>query len=399
MKYSTDTIIQILDEYQNNPSKFKTADDLFQFDYCKNLINEISYTTTCHAETIDDFIDVLSDLRDANDKFHSLFPNSRPIGEILHWWNPEKYYYEDEFSRFHGMITLTDSDIIDYKNLSDQCSHLVYDILYNDSLGNESPAHNVVAKYYNAYNTMIARRVALKRWEIIFQGIIDKIASIKMLYQIDNFRVYIPFLEDYEETANNIIILFEEAKNTANLLYEYDPYPAPLESPNAYNAFEGVREALENWMIWLDSEGHDHKGACAIADELTRRGYRPNHKIQTPACNYRSYFIGKNSLEKPELTDNSKGNEKPVSDSLIVKCGVLYYMLKSHINQKLIHKVAHFAFKRDESKFDGHNCKDSSYSYISHPERFTGKNAIQERIKEILAEYRFTDTEIEELLK
>ena len=398
MRYSTDTIIQVIKTYEEQPNKFKTVGDFYEISGVCNLINEISYTTTCHVNTVDNLIDALYDLRDANDKFYSVHSKNSTIGEILHWWNPEKYYIDDVHSRFYGMLTLTDSDFIDFKNLQGY-SYLIYDILYNDSLGHNSPAHDIVARYYNDIKTPIARKVALTHWDTILQETIDNIDNIKTLYQVNDFRIYIPFLEEYTETANNVIKLLKDAQLTAKLLYEYAPHRAPLEHPDSYDACDPLYKIFEDWMIWLDTDGQDHIGACVIADEMTRRGFRPNRKIQTQSHNYRSYFISKEQLEISNTPPTSKKNDDFKDKSLLVKCGVLYYMLKGKIDTKLMHKALHFALQDGKHKFEGHNCKDSVYSYISHPQRFLTKSATIDRIKEKLDEYRFSQTEIDELLK
>lgn len=355
------------------------------------LEQDLYAAANCNISDFEGFKNTLLDLHEALQYNYSEFYAPH---EILRQWDSTKYGYADEHDKFFGLKIITDSDFIPYKTFTKEEYHIVYDIIYNDAF--EICAYDVVASYYNQYKTRIGRKVALKHWNNCFQKVIDALVNLKKETKENELCIYIPFLEDYKETATHIIELFEMAQDTVNLLRNGDGATVCLENPDK---IEKVADMLTIFRDWRDSLWQDDQElAYIIHDEIIRRGLFPNSKLIVKENRYRKYFIdiAEPSEEKKDTMPDTweEKKEKTIKD----KSAVIYYMLKDNINTDLLQKVIHYACC-PQKEYAGANPNDTIYTYIKHPEKFLDKIDRINYIKENLEKYKFDNDYINKNIK
>ena len=380
-----------MEDYSNMYSICHTRDEHTAMSI---LISNLLSAANCKINTFDDLKTALIDLHEAYKQYSckhgSIFMN--PC-EILNWWNPEKYGFADEHDRFWNLQIITDSDFIPYKSFTEEEYHIVYDVLYNDACG--STAYDVVASYYNKYKTPIGRKVALMHWGKCFQRIINALKIYMEKALEGDVCVYIPFLDDYKQTATHTIDVFEMAKEAVTLLRGTDGNDAPLENPDDIMVIEDMETIFEEWRDRVaQEEGNDE--ATIIYDEMIRRGLCPNTKTTNSENKYRRYIIGIQEKSQEEVVPPSaeKQKEKKVKD----KTAVLYYMLKDKLDTVLMQKVIHYACT-PQKEYKGAYPNDTIYTYVSHPEKLLDKMDRIDYVKEELTKYKFDEDYIKRNLK
>lgn len=356
-----------------------------------NLENHLYNASNCNITDFQKFKEALLDLHEAL-KYNELVISSP--SEILRQWDSTKYGYADEHSKFWGLKIITDSDFIPYKTFTNEEYHIVYDIIYNDAFGN--CAYDVIASYYNNYKTPIGRKVALKHWNECFKRVIANLIRLKKETKEDELCIYIPFLEDYKETATHVIELFEMAQDSANLLRNGDGANVGLENPDKIEKVDDMLTVFENWRDYLCQE--DQELAEIIHEELIRRGLNPNKRTRFKENKYRTHFIGIVEDSKLETVTNQDTWEDKKEKSIKDKSAVIYYMLKDNINTDLLQKVIHYACC-PQKEYAGANPNDTIYTYIKHPEKFLDKIDRINYIKENLEKYKFDNDYINKNIK
>lgn len=360
-----------------------------------NLVSSLTRATNCHIESFEDLKQVLLDLGIAYKEYpcktEYLLMN---FCEILNWWNSEKYGYADEHDRFWKLQVITDSDFIPYKSFTEEEYHIVYDVLYNDACG--STAYDVVASYYNKYKTPIGRKVALMHWCKCFQKIIDALNVYKEKAFEGDVCVYIPFLDDYKQTATHTIEVFEMAKDAAILLRDTDVKDAPIENPDDIMAVDDMETIFTEWMDRLGEETSE-EGASIIYDEMIRRGLCPNTKICNSENKYRTYIIG--AYEESPAENKHVSLEEQKEKSIKDRAAIIYYMLKDDVETSVIQKIIHYVCKPTK-EYKGANPSDTIYTYVAHPEKsFLDKADRIDYIKETLKKYHFDEEYINKNIK
>ena len=358
------------------------------------LVSTLVRAVNCNINSFDDLKLVLIDLHEAYKQYYwrNGVAFTDPC-EILNWWNPEKYGIADEHDKFWKLQIITDSDFIPYKSFTEDEYHIVYDVLYNDACG--STAYDVVASYYNKYKTPIGRKVALMHWSKCFQRIIDALKIYKEKALEGDVCVYIPFLDDYKQTATHTIDVFEMANEAVALLRDTDGKDAPLENPDDLMEIEDMETIFEEWRDRVAQEVNVDE-ATIIHDEMIRRGLCPNTKTANSENKYRKYIIGiqEKTQEEVVLPSAEKQKEKKIKD----KTAVLYYMLKDEVDTVLMQKVIHYALT-PQKEYKGACPNDTIYTYVSHPEKLVDKMDRIDYIKEELTKYKFDEDYINRNLK
>lgn len=379
-------------DYSSLYSIFSTNEEL---SLIINLVSSLTRATNCHIESFDDLKSALLDLGIA---YKEYYWNKGIVlidfCEILHWWDSEKYGYADEHDRFWKLQVITDSDFIPYKSFTEEEYHIVYDVLYNDACG--SNAYDVVASYYNKYKTPVGRKVALKHWCKCFQKIIDALNTYKEKAFEGDVCVYIPFLDDYKQTATHTIEVFEMARDAAILLRDTDGKDAPIENPDDIMVVEDMETIFEEWRDRLAQE-EGVEEATVIHDEMIRRGLCPNTKVVNKKNNYRTYIIG--AYEETQIENKNVSPEEQKEKSVKDRAAVIYYMLKDKVDNALIQKVIHYVCKPTK-EYKGADANDTIYTYVAHPKKsFLDKADRINNLKEILKKYQFDEEYINKNIK
>lgn len=388
----------VLELHYNNKDSIKNTEDLYQLcsdegwiGECANLVNHLMRSINCRVESFMDLQNVLCDLYHAYNDYTACYGygDSESASRILYWWDSKKYGYADEHDRFWKMQIITDSDFIPYKSLSNQEYHLIYDVLYNDD-----NAYDVVATYYNEMKTPIGRKVALKHWVNLFQNIIDTLNWWKEKSISGDVCIYIPFLDEYRETASHTIELFNMAIDTANLLRDTDGSPVEIEHPDKMLRVDDMKKEFQDWMDNVVSESEEE--SVIIYDEMIRRGFFPNTKPNNKENLYRTDIIG---VEVKETPAEQLSAEEVKEQSIKNRTAVIYYMLQDKVDARVIHKLAHYVCKPN-AEFKGANASDTIYTYISHPnERFLDKTETIDYLRKTLQKYKFDDDYINKNIK
>ena len=292
------------------------------------------------------------------------------------------------------MPVITDSDFIDYKNLSHTEYQVVYDILFNYEI---SPA-DIICKHYNAFKTHISRTVALKQWSRVFQKIIDSLSDWKKKSQKDEVCVCIPFLNEYQETASHTINLFLMAQEAIEILLIEKLVEAPIENPDYIEHVKDMNSMMEEWSERLSDELNTNKVYDIVYEERIRRGFIPNQKVH--GNEYRRYLISTEDVDATILDNvvikNTEG-AKSSKSNLKEKVAVVYSMLCDSVENDLIQKVVHYAFKSEE-EFVGANASDTIYTYINKPQKqLFDKIERINKVKDVLRKYGFDEERISKI--
>lgn len=397
---STQKDFDILKIIFENQDAIKEEEHLYSFvskddAIFSHIIKDLKHSTNCHIASFKDLKDALIDLYKAYEVLLERDGEVLMVGhEVLRWWNSDKYGYTDEHDRFWKLKIITDSDFIPYKTFTNEEYHIVYDILYNDACG--SNAYDVVASYYNRYKTNIGRKVALKHWIKCFQIVIDSLSKWKERTHEEDVCIYIPFLNDYKETASHVIDVFEMAQDASNLLRNTNGEVVQIEKPEALVKILDMKSVFQAFQYRISQTVGEDK-AMVIHDEMVRRGLCPNTKYTYKEDKYRTCIIG--AYEESPAENKHVSLEERKEKSIKDRAAIIYYMLKDDVETSMIQKIIHYVCNPTK-EYKGANPSDTIYTYVAHPEKyFLDKADRIDYIKETLQKYHFDEEYINKNIK
>lgn len=238
----------------------------------------------------------------------------------------------------------------------------------------------------------------MKQWSRVFQKIIDSLSEWKKKSKQGEVCVYIPFLREYKETASRTIHLFMMAQETIGLLLLEKVEKAPIENAECIEHVKDMDKMMEEWSQSLSEELNTNKVYNIVYDERVRRGFIPNKKVH--GNEYRRYLISAEEVDVTAIenvvTKNVEGSKSSKSN-LKEKVAVIYSMLNDSVENELIQKVVHYAFKSDE-EFVGAKASDTIYTYINKPKtQLFDKIDRINKVKEVLRKYGFSDEHISKI--
>lgn len=411
LRNAIDGILSLYDEHIN---EIKTIGDFYKFYDGRidmkeiSLISMLSNMTNAHVETVEDMIGCLGDLQtimskiDDNDIIGMLNNigiahadedygySESEIAHMLNAFKPGKYKFEDR-DRFYGLQTITDCDFIDYKGLNKENYELVYGILLNsyDAAG----IYDSIAIKYNAIPQPVLRKSILLHWDKLFQRVIDGLEHCIDKSREKELRVYIPFLEGYEETASYTIEIFKMAQDITRLLRDTDCQDE-LAANNPDNLIKilPMKEMMEEYGESMLQEGFSDITE-AVYIEMARRGLVKNVKWQTSSFSYLTDVVGKSK----KVED---GNEEEVLSfeeaTMNRKIAVVFHMLRgTNATTDIMHRVAHYLIHDDKEWKGTDNGKATIYNYLRRLTKndppFLVKQDDIEYVKKTLLKYGFKE--------
>lgn len=291
----------------------------------------------------------------------------------------------EEYYSLSELEIITDSQFINFKNLSNEDISIIYEVMLNGALG--CSPYDVIVYHYNLYKTPIGRKVILKHWGDYFQYIIEKLEAYNRSTIKGSWCVYIPFLNEYKRSSQYTIKLFKMAKDATELIRELDGEKLQMEKAESLIVVGPMSDLFQKWKSEVLNEG-DMLKAEVIDDEMMRRGII----LGEPKQSREKYWSLCISSKKQ---DNDYYKEEGRTISKVEKAGVLYYMLRDCADDSLIYKVLHYVLNTGK-QFKGADANDTIYTYIKHPERFLTNNKMW-RIVDILDAYHFPDEVIEKI--
>lgn len=386
MEYSITEIGNLITHIEEKRSHLLSFAELDKLN--EPLIKQIIATPTCHIRTVGDILEVLGEILKYQE-IHRTRISTINLAKTLSRINPDKYQYQDEIDKFNGLRRITDSDIIDFKSLSEEDYSIIYSILYNDY--GIPYTYNAIAHGCNAYTQANIKVISLRHWGRLFKSIIQRIERVLSAMNQTEALVYIPFLDDYSQTASHVIRLYEISLDITEQLSKCatDSKFTLIKTKHSHKPVRSMIQMMESYM---SKHGRDSKVINAFNDEMMRRDLIPATKRHDEYCNtYKEYYLTTSEDNYNAEESDIKAIKK--SD----KVAAFYYILspykvkKSHICQ---------AFNLVES---GHvkslDSSDTTYAYLKDPEKllFRAKTRYEE-VKRILEKCKYTKEEIKDIL-
>ena len=319
----------------------------------------------------------------------------------------EKVYICIEPTALFMYYTLTDTDFINFKTLSEEEYQLFYGLFYAYIVGNQhsdEDLYNLAVSFTNKYKAAPLRTVKIKGWIEKLKSLESVILDVKKKYSDYQLRFYLPFFSDNQRGVKGllssidfIISIFKEINTNYVEVYDIQPsetFVFPLQDMKFYltELQAEYQVKAQTYYDVLHKEDNKYWDVYYGIDwELFRRGIEDffdfDYELDDSfADSYKLYFFQDNFVNT-ETKDAKKEKESPKELSIKLKTGVLRFMLESFgiRDKEQVRKVAHFVLQHGVTPYSiKTNSNDTIYSYL-HDDKKLFK--VTNEIKKVLKEY------------